>query len=220
MSEDEPHLEPLYCWQPNWFHCLWLIPTILKCSPRVQELSSLSVIPGECWNCHSKWLFISRMEYNINSFSFKYNRFANFSNPYINNIVPNSMNQTTNQCFQCSDQPFIRTILHSNANSCHIPSPYNPRKFNLQKQSITGSTPQTSSLGKLSSTFTIDSILETNKNSANNASPSMHSSQSNITYLDIKDEVLETTKETNIYNWLNCSRYKPPKVNSKWQLNL
>lgn len=155
------------------------------------------------------------MEYNNNSFGFKYNRFANFSNPYFNNIIPNPVNQTTNQCFQCSDQPFIRTIIQSNANSCHITSPYNPRKCNLQKRAITASTPQTSSSsGKLSSTFTIDSILETNKDSAKDIKPSIHSSKSNLTYLDINQEVVDTGNET-IYNWLNCSRYKPPKVTSK-----
>ena len=157
------------------------------------------------------------MDYNMNSFGLQYNRFAtNFTNPYLNaNIASNPMNGTTNQCYQCSDQPFLRNFIQPNVNVCHIQSAYNHRKCNFPKQFITTSTPPSTSSAKHSSTFTIDSILDT-KNSINSENPSLQSSQSNVNLIDInEDSNLEADKERAVYNWLRCTRYKPPKVKSK-----
>ena len=155
----------------------------------------------------------------MNSFGLQYNRFStNFTNPYLNNnnnIVANPMNSATNQCYQCSDQPFLRNFIQSNVNSYHIQSAYNNRKCNFQKQFITSSIPPSTSSVKHSSTFTIDSILDT-KNTINNENPSLQSSQSNVHLMDInEDSNLEADKERAVYNWLRCTRYKPPKVKSK-----
>ena len=147
----------------------------------------------------------------MNSFELQYNRLAtNFANPYFNNNLIS--NPTPNQCIQCSDPPFLRTFIQSNANSYHIQNALSQRKCNFQKHFIASPIPPSTSSTKHSSTFTIDSILETNNKNNSKIETSTYGQPSDFN----EDSNFGNESEKTVYNWLRCSRYKPPKVKSKY----
>lgn len=141
------------------------------------------------------------MEYNINSVGIQYNSFVNYNQPFYN-LVSNSNTGHQSQCIP-SNQSFIESVFPSTIQNC-----VQQRKVCLHRQHFaTTLSSMTSPSTKLSSTFTIDSILG-NKNHENLSIPSSPS-ETNTT------KNINSNNEGVLYNWLRCTRYKPPKVKSK-----
>jgi hypothetical protein len=139
----------------------------------------------------------------MNSVGIQCNSFVNYQ-PFVNyDLIPNSQNSGQIQCFssnQTFNEPTSPPTLESNCNQ---------RRLYVQRQRFPTFSSIPSPSTKLSSNFTIDSILGNEKSqNLSIPSPTITSETNSNINIDNKNEDI-------LYNWLRCTRYRPPKVKSK-----